>query len=56
MGCNATATNLAHMVAEPRDLVRGRELGPADGIREAEAIVRYREGKVTELMKTEGLD
>ncbi|HET6521568.1 MAG TPA: CpaD family pilus assembly lipoprotein [Geminicoccaceae bacterium] len=55
LGC-ATATNLAHMVAEPRDLARGRELGPADGIREAEAIVRYREGKVTELMKTEGLD
>lgn len=47
-GC-ATQTNLGLMVAEPRDLVRGRELGPADGIHQAEGIVRYRTGKVVEL-------
>lgn len=47
-GC-ATRTNLGLMVAEPRDLVRGRALAPADGAREAEAIVRYRQGAVTEL-------
>lgn len=47
-GC-ATQTNLGLMVAEPRDLVRGRPLGPADGVHQAEGIVRYRTGKVIEL-------
>jgi glycosyltransferase involved in cell wall biosynthesis len=47
-GC-ATQTNLGLMVAEPRDLVRGRPLAPADGVREAEAIARYRAGDTTEL-------
>jgi pilus biogenesis lipoprotein CpaD len=47
-GC-ATQTNLGLMVAEPRDLVRGRSLAPADGVHAAEAIVRYRTGKVVEL-------
>jgi pilus biogenesis lipoprotein CpaD len=47
-GC-ATQTNLGLMVAEPRDLVRGRDLGPADGVHQAEGIVRYRTGKVVEL-------
>jgi pilus assembly protein CpaD len=47
-GC-ATETNLGLMVADPKDLVRGRILGPADGVHEAEAIVRYRTGKVVEL-------
>jgi pilus assembly protein CpaD len=47
-GC-ATETNLGLMVADPKDLVRGRSLGPADGVHEAEAIVRYRTGKVVEL-------
>jgi pilus assembly protein CpaD len=53
LGC-ATATNLGLMVAEPRDLVRGRELGPADGVREAEAVVRYREDKVKDLERIGG--
>jgi pilus assembly protein CpaD len=44
-GC-ATASNLGLMVAEPRDLVRGRGLGPADGTHQAEAVVRYRTDKV----------
>jgi pilus assembly protein CpaD len=47
-GC-ATQTNLGLMVAEPRDLVRGRGLAPADGVHQAEGIVRYRAGKVVEL-------
>jgi pilus assembly protein CpaD len=49
-GC-ATQSNLGLMVAEPADLVRGRTLGPADGVHEAEGIVRYRTGKVIELQK-----
>jgi pilus assembly protein CpaD len=49
-GC-ATETNLGLMVAEPRDLVHGRPLAPADGIHQAEGVVRYRTGKVIELQK-----
>ena len=49
-GC-ATETNLGLMVAEPRDLVRGRSLAPADGVQQAEGIVRYRTGKVVELQE-----
>jgi pilus assembly protein CpaD len=47
-GC-ATQANLGLMIAEPKDLVRGRALGPADGTQQAEGIVRYRTGKVVEL-------
>jgi pilus assembly protein CpaD len=47
-GC-ATQTNLGLMIAELKDLVRGRTLGPADGVHQAEGIVRYRTGKVVEL-------
>ena len=47
-GC-ATQTNLGLMVAEPRDLLHGRGLAPADGVHQAEGIVRYRTGKVVEL-------
>jgi pilus assembly protein CpaD len=49
-GC-ATQSNLGLMVADPQDLVRGRTLGPADGVQQAEGIVRYRTGKVIELQK-----
>jgi pilus biogenesis lipoprotein CpaD len=49
-GC-ATQSNLGLMVAEPKDLVRGRTLAPADGIQQAEGIVRYRTGKVVELQE-----
>jgi type IV pilus biogenesis protein CpaD/CtpE len=45
LGC-ANAVNLGLMVADTGDLVRGREPGPADGTREAEAVVRYRTDKV----------
>ncbi|MGI9435952.1 MAG: CpaD family pilus assembly lipoprotein [Geminicoccaceae bacterium] len=47
-GC-ATEANLGLMIANPRDLVRGRKLGPADGIHQAEGILRYRKGQLTEL-------
>ncbi len=53
-GC-ATETNLGLMVANPRDLVRGRTLGPADGIHQAEGITRYREGALPELQE-EGIE
>jgi pilus assembly protein CpaD len=42
-GC-ATATNLGLMVADPGDLVRGRDMGPADGAYSARMIKTYREG------------
>lgn len=51
-GC-ATQTNLGLMVAEPRDLISGRTLAPADGIHQAEGIVRYRTGEVVELKQEE---
>jgi len=49
-GC-ATQTNLGLMIANPRDLVRGRDLDPADGMHQAEGIVRYREGEQPELQE-----
>jgi pilus assembly protein CpaD len=51
-GC-ASQTNLGLMVANPRDLVRGRKLAPASGIHAAEGIVRYRTGNVVELEEQE---
>ena len=44
-GC-ADATNLSLMVADPRDLVIGRPLGPAQGDPAFAAALRYRQGKV----------
>jgi len=38
------AANLASMVADPRDLIRGRPLGPAVGAREAVSVETYRKG------------
>lgn len=53
-GC-ATQTNLGLMIANPKDLVRGRSVGPADGIHQAEGIVRYREAQLPELQE-EGIE
>lgn len=53
-GC-ATRTNLGLMIAEPRDLERGRTLGPADGTQAAGAVDRYRADEIKEL-EVEGLD
>ena len=44
-GC-ATETNLGLMVADPRDLVVGRSIGPGEGGRAAASVARYRSGKV----------
>ena len=53
-GC-ATEANLGLMVANPGDLVRGQKLGPADGVHQAEGIVRYREDDLPELQE-EGIE
>ncbi len=42
-GC-ATARNLGLMVANPRDLLRGRDIGPADTERMTRAVREYRQG------------
>ncbi len=47
-GC-ATTTNFGLMVADPRDLVVGRTLGPAEGDPAIAAIERYRAGKPKDL-------
>jgi pilus assembly protein CpaD len=43
-GCS-DATNFAHMIANPRDLVSGRDFGPEQGIPAFAAIDRYRAGR-----------
>jgi len=50
LGCS-TARNLGLMVARPRDLVVGRDPGPADGERGAAAMERYRKGNEKPLMR-----
>lgn len=49
LGC-ATALNLAATIANPADLVAGRPAAPADGVREAAAVERYRADKVKKLL------
>lgn len=51
-GCS-DATNLGLMVADPRDLVIGRQLGPADEAQAGLAIQRYRAGQTTPLLGTQ---
>ncbi len=50
MGCTNEA-NLAHMIANPRDLSIGRDIGPADGEAIALGNERYRTGKIPALVK-----
>jgi pilus assembly protein CpaD len=47
-GC-ADVTNLGLMIADPRDLVIGRTLGPAEGNPATAAVLRYRECKTRPL-------
>lgn len=47
-GCTVNAA-LGMMVANPLDLVEGRELGPADASQASGALRRYREDKVKEI-------
>ena len=49
-GCHVNAA-LGMMVANPLDLVEGRDLGPADAAQASGAMRRYREDKVKELTK-----
>jgi pilus assembly protein CpaD len=42
-GC-ATHRNLGLMVANPRDLLRGQEMGPTSGARAAKGVERYYRG------------
>ena len=51
-GCHVNSA-LGMMVANPLDLVEGRELGPADGEQASGALRRYRDDKVKELNKEE---
>ena len=44
-GC-ADAYNMGQMLARPRDAAIGRSAGPADGQVNADAVQRYREGRV----------
>jgi pilus assembly protein CpaD len=46
----ATAVNFGMMVANPGDLVRGREAGPGDGQMLADSVYRYRKGETKPLM------
>jgi pilus assembly protein CpaD len=48
-GC-ATARNLALQVADPRDLVVGRRLAPAEGETAGAAVRAYREGRTKPLI------
>lgn len=48
-GC-ADVTNLGLMVADPRDLVVGRPLGPSEGNQATAGIARYRNCKVKPVM------
>lgn len=50
-GCS-TVTNLGLMVANPRDLVIGRQLGPAEATQAGLAIQRYRIGQTSPLPST----
>ncbi|TWT10215.1 CpaD family pilus assembly lipoprotein [Reyranella sp. CPCC 100927] len=52
LGC-ATARNLADMVADPRDLERGRSPGPASGHLGASAVDRLYNGKVKDPAATQ---
>ncbi len=51
-GCS-DATNLGLMVADPRDLVIGRQLGPAGAAQAGLAIQRYRAGQTSPLLGTQ---
>jgi pilus assembly protein CpaD len=53
-GCT-NERNLTLMVEDPRDLVRGRSIGPADSDTVVDGVQRYRDDKVKPLLKPEQL-
>ena len=50
-GC-ATAAALAMSIADPRDLARGRDTGPASGVHSAASVDRYNTDQVKALLST----
>jgi pilus assembly protein CpaD len=52
LGC-ATQQNLAAMVADPRDLVAPKPMGPADAGRALTILERYRNGEPTQAEQTQ---
>lgn len=50
-GC-AVEANLGMMVANPRDLIRGRSHDPYNGLVLGEGVARYQTGKITPLINT----
>ncbi|MBL8698380.1 MAG: hypothetical protein JNK67_08405 [Alphaproteobacteria bacterium] len=54
LGCT-NDRNLTQMVEDPRDLLHGRTLGPADAEHAANGVERYRGDEVKELLKPERL-
>ncbi len=50
-GCAVTA-NLGMMIANPRDLMKGRTLGDSDGTVMAAGVKRYRDDKVKDLLES----
>lgn len=54
-GSCSNERNLTLMVEDPRDLVRGRTIGPADSDHAGDGVQRYRDDKVKELLKPERL-
>ena len=53
LGCS-NRRNLALMLADPRDLIQGRDTMPADGQRMAGAVQRYRADKVKPFVNGNG--
>jgi pilus assembly protein CpaD len=47
----ATAVNFGLMLADPSDLVRGRDPGPADGEAVARSVENYRKGKTKDIIR-----
>lgn len=54
LGCT-NDRNLTQMVEDPRDLLHGRSLGPADAEHAANGVERYRTDEIKELLKPERL-
>ena len=50
----ADAYNFGQMLSRPRDAVVGRDPGPADGTISADAVQRYREGRVRTVTQSVG--
>ena len=54
-GC-ATQRNLATMIADPNELLRGRDYTGQDATTASSAVQRYKDGKVTPLRNTSSTD